>query len=129
MKKKVLIVIAIVVVITSIVGLIMYANYSKIKKEEHEEYIERMEKLDEEMSNAHLEPEGCIIARVVNVYADDDIYRFNMRYGYITEEDYCSYLDGETDGFLIIKHPCIEGREYAVPFSEIKSIEINRYIF
>lgn len=73
-----------------------------------------------------LEPEGYIIAKVKT--RDNSswlVERFD--YGYILEEDYESYLDGNMKGSLVIKHPYEYGKEVSVPYREIMSINIGVY--
>ena len=72
-----------------------------------------------------LEPEGCVIAKVY-VNTDFDLFsKFN--YGYITEEDFKSYLDGTLTGILVIRHPYKEDRTTNIQASNIKSMEVGLY--
>ena len=71
-----------------------------------------------------LEPEGYVIATVRSVNAT---LRYSGKYGYILEEDYQKYLDGKTDGILIVKHPYEKGKETNIKYSEIESITIGEY--
>ena len=72
-----------------------------------------------------LEPEGYIIAKV-EVENDSFLLR-SYKYGYILEEDYQDYLNGKTDGILIVKHPYEHEKEVTTSFGKIISIEIGVY--
>lgn len=82
----------------------------------------------EEIPSYFLEPDGYIIAKVTTNTEYEwygTVHSFD--YGYITEEDYQSYLDGTLTGVLVIKHPYEEGKEVAVPVENIKSIVVGVY--
>ena len=68
-----------------------------------------------------LEPDGYIIAEI------DTTSFLDRKYGYISNQDYQSYLDGKDDGILVIKHPYEDGKEVSMPYREIKSISIGEY--
>lgn len=71
-----------------------------------------------------LEPEGYLIAEV---RVSDATLFYEGAYGYILEEDYQAFLNGQRDGVLIVKHPYEEGKEKAVLYGEITSITIGNY--
>lgn len=72
-----------------------------------------------------LEPEGYVIAKVK--LNDSNILVGHYLYGYISEEDYQLYLNGNMEGMLVVKHPCEEGREVSTPFREIMTMEVGVY--
>lgn len=67
-----------------------------------------------------LEPDGYIIASI-------DIEGYKFLYGYILEDDYQSYLHGELDGVLVVRHPYKNGRETSVSTKEIIYITVGVY--
>lgn len=72
-----------------------------------------------------LEPEGHIIAKVKVV--DDSFWYDRYLYGYITEEDYASYLNGSLNKILIVKNPYEEGKQITTMPQQIISIEVGVY--
>lgn len=71
-----------------------------------------------------LEPDGYVIA---SVRSKNATAIYVGKYGYILEEDYQKYLNGEQDGILVVKHPYEEGKEASIPYNEIESINIGEY--
>ena len=70
-----------------------------------------------------LEPENYVIAKVTvanGIFAD-------KLYGYISNEDYQKYIDGELNGVLVIKNPYEENRSVTANSDSIKKIEIGIY--
>lgn len=74
-----------------------------------------------------LEPEGYIIARVDINSSKDTFLTRHYLYGYITKEDYQSYLDGTLTNSLIVKHPYETGKEISTTVDKIQCIEIGIY--
>ena len=72
-----------------------------------------------------LEPEGYIIAQVD--VEDNYIFAYYGLYGYILEEDYQAYLDGEKEKVLVVKHPYKEEEEISTSFDKIISIKVGTY--
>ena len=72
-----------------------------------------------------LEPEGYVIAQVD--VEDNYIFAYYGLYGYILEEDYQAYLDGEKEKVLVVKHPYKEGEEISTSFDKIISIKVGTY--
>lgn len=72
-----------------------------------------------EVPSYFIEPDGYVIATV---------YVFSTYfYGYISQEDYQSYLDGTLNKPLVILNPYVEGREVNLSPNAIGSIEIGKY--
>lgn len=114
MKKMNGIVIVMILVLIAIFALSVLYGGTKI------------EECLNEISSSYLEPDGCVLAKVTSV--NNSFLNTDIKYGYITEEDYQSYLDGKTEGILVVKHPFEEGEQVTIPFREIKSIEIDVYL-
>lgn len=78
-----------------------------------------------EVSSYFIEPpDGYVIA---TVYGTDRGLFSTYFYGYISQEDYQSYLDGTLNKPLIILNPYVEGREVNLSPNAIGSIEIGEY--
>lgn len=71
-----------------------------------------------------LEPEGYIIAKIDLV--NDGIFG-TFLYGYISKEDYQSYLDGTFSNSLTVKNPYEEGKEISTPIDKINYIKTGVY--
>ena len=71
-----------------------------------------------------IEPDGYVIA---TVYGTDRGLFSTYFYGYISQEDYQSYLDGTLNKPLVILNPYVEGREVNLSPNTIGSIEIGEY--
>ena len=88
----------------------------------------RCESTQETYSNGvptyFLEPDGYIIAKVV---VDENWLTRTGAYGYIKDEDYQAYIDGNLTGSLIVKHPYEEGKEIAISIDDIDYINIGIY--
>ena len=71
-----------------------------------------------------LEPDGYVIAKVVT---DHNFFETEGVYGYIKDEDYQAYIDGNLTGNLVVKHPYEEEKEIAVSADDIDYINIGIY--
>ena len=71
-----------------------------------------------------LEPEGYVIAEID--YDSGGLF-YMSAYGYISNEDYESFLNGDLSGTLIVKHPYENNKEVNVPVNRIINIEIGIY--
>ena len=72
-----------------------------------------------------LEPEGHIIVKIDIL--SDDILTDEYLYGYITNEDYQAYLNGELKGVLVVKHPYEEGKSVITNVDMIESMQVGVY--
>lgn len=72
-----------------------------------------------------LEPEGHVIV-YVNVL-DDSFLVDRYLYGYITNEDYQAYLNGELQGVLVIKHPYEVGKSVTTNVNMIEGMQVGVY--
>lgn len=77
-----------------------------------------------EVPSYFIEPDGYVIA---TVYGTDRGLFSTHSYGYISQEDYQSYLDGTLNKPLVILNPYVEGREVILSPNAIGSIEIGKY--
>lgn len=114
MKKMICIAIVMVIILVTVFALSV--SYSVVKIDE----------CLNEISSSYLESDGCVLVKVTSV--NNSFLNIDIMYGYITEEDYQSYLDGKIEGILVVKHPFEEGEQVTIPFREIKSIETDVYL-
>lgn len=77
-----------------------------------------VDKIDTATQEPLREPESYVL-----VYVQTGGHRCGDLWGYISEEDYQKFLDGELKGNLRIEHPYEDGKCKAVSASIIESIE------
>lgn len=69
----------------------------------------------------YLEPEGYVIAEIKT-----EKY-LNSGYGYIKEEDYISFQNGQLTGNLVILNPYEQGKSYTIAANSILGIVVGTY--
>ena len=105
MKKNIIIIITILIVSLSGCGCVQ-------------------ETYDNGVPTYFLEPDGYVIAEVdLN---DGEVFG-SFLYGYISEDDYQSYLNGTLYNSLVVKNPYEEGKEMSTSVENINYIKIGVY--
>lgn len=80
---------------------------------------------DDKVPDYFLEPDGYVIATVN--YGDKGLFGYSVAYGYILEESYETYLNGELNGVLTILHPWEEGKSVSVSVDRVVLIKTGEY--
>lgn len=82
----------------------------------------KIEYYDNGVPTYFLEPDGYIIAEVEL----DDGFFGHFLYGYISEKDYQSYLDGTLET-LIVLNPYANGKQMSTTANKIDFIKVGEY--